>query len=579
MAAVDRRYHHRHAHCGTVMVDRAWTYLTSSTPTTGLPCCQSHRPDHRSPHHDDDQQGDHTSTVATSKTSRSALGRARDRLNAWIDSQSAPDNAQAQPGQSDAAESARRRAAEIADNSGRPSGRKRRRKVDPWLGDVHVDSDLETVPTSQFQSSAQSDYSDTLPLSYDNAEHSMLDQDEEQDDQDGRDDYDDRMRSSHSHAQDKEHHHHHQKVPIHVWVILCLALVAVSSAGTAFKHIDDVTPFLRASWRLFVTSLVLLPPAVFQFARADASLRAQCLKPSALLAILFGGICLACHFGSWVWSLDNTTLAHSLLLVCMHPVIFVMGMLLLGRPVARGELLGTGIALAGTVLLLQDVRSDGEVTIPGDLVAFLGAVFFVGYLSCGKTLRRFMPVFIYAFSVTFVSSVVLGFIAIPAEDVSLFSASPSGSFGWAGLDYLPVIIYLSFGPGLVGHTGINYIVKFLPPLVVSISFLTEPLIGTVIGIAFGESNVPGAWTWCGGLVLMVGVVMNVTTGHAHSVRQAQRPKSLPSGISSHAISIAVSDGLEFQPLHEEDVEHDGEFEHSDAVPPAEQVSATKPNPW
>ena len=51
--------------------------------------------------------------------------------------------------------------------------------------------------------------------------------------------------------------------------------------------------------------------------------------------LLASGVCLAIHFGAWVWGLQHTTLTHSLLFVCCVPVLIAGGMWLLRRPISR----------------------------------------------------------------------------------------------------------------------------------------------------------------------------------------------------------------------------------------------------
>lgn len=92
-----------------------------------------------------------------------------------------------------------------------------------------------------------------------------------------------------------------------------------------------------------------------------------------MLVLLSGsGACLALHFGCWVWSLENTSLTHSLVLVSSTPVIMAGGSYLLNQPISRGEISGAMLALAGTcsaggshpscfqpvLLALLGVRSD-----------------------------------------------------------------------------------------------------------------------------------------------------------------------------------------------------------------------------
>ena len=47
--------------------------------------------------------------------------------------------------------------------------------------------------------------------------------------------------------------------PRHAWAILALALVGVSSGGPLLASIPEVTPILRASWRLWATTILLAP--------------------------------------------------------------------------------------------------------------------------------------------------------------------------------------------------------------------------------------------------------------------------------------------------------------------------------
>ncbi len=45
----------------------------------------------------------------------------------------------------------------------------------------------------------------------------------------------------------------------------------------------------------------------------------------------------------------------------------------------------------------------------------------------------------------------------------------------------PLRRYLAVVPGIVGHTGLNTVLKYLSPLVISLSTTTEPLIGACMG--------------------------------------------------------------------------------------------------
>lgn len=308
-----------------------------------------------------------------------------------------------------------------------------------------------------------------------------------------------------------------QPPPTFAWLILATSVLAVSSAGAVFQLISEVDPILRASWRLQATALILFPPFIYQVVnlrKNDAKTFSQIKERPVILAIIGSSICLWIHFGSWVWSLDHTSLTHSLLFVTAHPLVIVAGLYFLGKQISPKQTSGAFLGFLGAGITLLGVTNEGEVTLIGDFAAFIGAIAIVGYLVAGRVLREWMPLFIYAFPVTLIAGILLGLSSIAIEGTSL-SGLPAVSslFGWSDVLWLPAIAYLAIGPGLVGHTGINGVLRWFPPLVISVAVLFEPLIGSLIGWFLGTTNVPGVYTWIGGIFLILGVIM-VTIGQA-----------------------------------------------------------------
>ena len=52
----------------------------------------------------------------------------------------------------------------------------------------------------------------------------------------------------------------------------------------------------------------------------------------------------------------------------------------------------------------------------------------------------------------------------------------------------------------------------MPPLVVSTSVTLEPIIGSIIGHFLFDTGLPGFWTWIGGPILIVGIILVVVSG-------------------------------------------------------------------
>ena len=294
-------------------------------------------------------------------------------------------------------------------------------------------------------------------------------------------------------------------VPAHVWLVLSVAICGVSSAGAIFTHVDDIPPLLRASWRLQLTALILAPLALWQFNQIDSEIQSKLFDVSTAKIIVASGIFLALHFGFWVTSLDYTSLTHSLLFVTAHPLVILIGMFVFVRRPNRLELVGGIAAFTGAAISMLDagdVQGDRSVTFFGDQLAFLGAVFVVGYIVCGRILREWMPLFLYAFPVTLIG----GLLLVPASYLLESDYSEFGAFGYFGHETLVWFVLLAFIAGILGHTGLNYCLKYVSPLLISISVTLEPVLGSLIGWMFFSTGIPGMWTWIGGPILMLGII-------------------------------------------------------------------------
>ncbi|MGB0490296.1 MAG: DMT family transporter [Candidatus Poseidoniaceae archaeon] len=300
------------------------------------------------------------------------------------------------------------------------------------------------------------------------------------------------------------------------WLVLGAALLGVSSGGALLQAFSEVPPLLRASWRLQATTVLLLPLALMDWRREGAPwTSAEEARRDAVL-LVGSGVFLALHFGAWTASLDRTTLTHSLLFVTAHPLVVLVGsavLLGIGRdivPPGRRGWAGGLLGLLGASLTLLDVgeaTGGQEVTFFGDLLAFLGAVFVVGYLAAGRVLRARWPVFLYAAVVTGLASVLLAAGSGAAEQGAI---AVHGLVGWTGPTWLVGFLTLALFAGLVGHTGLNHCLKTMTPLTISVTLTLEPVVGSIIGLVVFETGVPGPATLFGGVVMLCGLLLVVS---------------------------------------------------------------------
>lgn len=325
-----------------------------------------------------------------------------------------------------------------------------------------------------------------------------------------------------------------RSTPPWVWLLLVAAVCGVSSAGALFQHVNEVPPVLRASWRLQLTAIVLAPLAWWQWRTTPEEVKIRWKSKRSLQLMLASGLALAAHFATWVASLDATTLTHSLLFVTAHPLVIVLGMGLLARSTfdvrapARAEWLGAGVCFVGAAVALLDAgtaQGDQTVTVWGDALAFSGAVFVVGYIVVGRVLREWMPIFLYAFPVTLIGATVL----LPLSWLIEPDHASFGALGWLDTAFFGWFLLLALIAGLLGHTGLNTCLRYISPLVVSTSVTLEPVIGSLIGWWFFDAGIPGVWTFVGGAVLMLGLLMVVVTSERVSASEANPLEAITAG--------------------------------------------------
>ena len=305
------------------------------------------------------------------------------------------------------------------------------------------------------------------------------------------------------------------RTPPLVWGLLAAGVVGVSSAGAILSHVDSVPPLMRASWRLQITVLMLLPFAIWQYRQMEITEKRKLTEKKTVLILAGSGIALAAHFGTWVTSLDHTSLAHSLLFVTSHPIIIVIGTAIFVRKPHSLETAGALVGLVGAGITLLDAKDSGDVTLWGDFLAFAGAITVVGYIVAGRILREWMPVFVYAVPVTLLGGILL----IP---FSILMGESTSALGWVESDLLGWFILLAFLAGIVGHTGLNACLRWLRPLTVSFAVTLEPIIGAFIGWFFFDEDIPQKWTWLGGLILIFGIMLVIKGGAEHGMDSSDK---------------------------------------------------------
>jgi drug/metabolite transporter (DMT)-like permease len=284
------------------------------------------------------------------------------------------------------------------------------------------------------------------------------------------------------------------------WIVVAVAVLGISIAAPLIR-LSDAHPIAIAIWRLgfalvIIAAILLITGTWRQWAR---------LKRHHTGIALGAGAMLALHFWSWNTSLGLTTVAASVVLVNTQPLIVaLLSALWLGEAPDRRQWIGIAIAVAGAFVLvagdLNVAAVAGRDALTGDLLALVGAVTAALYYLAGRRLRQMLDLWPYVglvYSACLVTLVLIAlaigapFLVQPPRELAIFAA-------------------LALGPMMLGHTGFNWALRWLPAYVVTLATLGEPVGATLLAAVIpGIQEVPSLGTLIGGLIIVAGVVLAI----------------------------------------------------------------------
>jgi drug/metabolite transporter (DMT)-like permease len=285
---------------------------------------------------------------------------------------------------------------------------------------------------------------------------------------------------------------------------LVVAVLAISTSAILVRW-SEAPSLVKAFYRVLFMTLLLAPLA---FTRYGGALRS--LSRRDLLVAGVSGLALALHFATWFESLRWTSVAASVTLVQSQPLFVAVGAaLLLDERIGRTKALGIAVALSGMVVMsLGDFlagTASGPRPLYGNALAVVGAFTVAVYYLAGRSLRQRVPLVPYVVVVYGVCSVVLLALVV-AESLSGggVDALDSALFGYPPREWL-LFLAMAVGPGVFGHTVINWALAHLESAVVSVSLLGEPVGSTVLALVLLPGEVPGPFTVLGGAVVLCGI--------------------------------------------------------------------------
>jgi drug/metabolite transporter (DMT)-like permease len=289
--------------------------------------------------------------------------------------------------------------------------------------------------------------------------------------------------------------------------VLAVSVLGISLAGPLVR-LSNADPAVIAVWRLGF-SLVIV--AGFLVGTGEWRDWSRLTSREAALAA-GGGLALALHFWAWNASIHLTSIAASVTLVSLQPaVVAAISAVALREVPSTRQVGGIAVAIIGACVIaapdLYGGLAGGNRPLVGNLLALSAALTAAIYYTIGRRLRGTFGIWAYVGIVYSTAFVVLAVIAM-SRDTTLGPQPPRE---------IAIFAALALGPMVLGHTGMNWALKFLPAYVVNLTVLGEPIGATALG-AFIPAirQIPSLATLIGGATVLTGVIIAAQSAPAPS---------------------------------------------------------------
>ncbi len=274
-------------------------------------------------------------------------------------------------------------------------------------------------------------------------------------------------------------------------VVLGMGLIAISFASIFIK-LCPAPSLVISAYRLGIASAIYIA-----FTRIRYGPIWSRFSTSQRQLMLISGTFLTLHFATWITSLKFTSVASSVVLVQSAPVFVALGsMIFLREKPTKLLLFGIAIAFAGTILISAHDFSLDRKSFIGNLLAIGGAIGAAGYLLIGRKLRADISTFHYVTVVYSVAALCLILIAILSG--ARFTGYETNTY-W-------LFLAIALIPQVVGHTTVNWALKYFSATAVAVIILGEPIGASILALLILKESI-SLMKIIGGLIILTGVIV------------------------------------------------------------------------
>lgn len=257
--------------------------------------------------------------------------------------------------------------------------------------------------------------------------------------------------------------------------LLALALISLSLSPVLVK-IASAPIEMICFWRLLAAG------AVLQIVGSAQGFRGEILSKSSKWSLI-SGLFFFLHLWTFVFAVQNTSVANSVILFSTNPIFtFFVSKYLIPDSQMKSQMLprlwiSYPLALAGILILMGDKDPLHSPTIKGDVVIVISAFLHSLYLLSSRKARL-------GSSNLEVSKIINLLAAAAFLVVALARGVPLQ--GYPDNTWLAIAALVIF-PSLLGHSLITYLVNFFPVNILSMSKLIEPIMSIALAsVLIGE---------------------------------------------------------------------------------------------
>lgn len=285
------------------------------------------------------------------------------------------------------------------------------------------------------------------------------------------------------------------KPAFHAYITLTVGALAVSTGAILVRYAQQEAASLTiAAYRMGIAFVAVLIPTLIKH-RPEL----QALTYGDLALAATSGLFLAIHFATWVYSLELTSVAISVVMVNTAPLwVGLLTPLMTRERLAPATILGIGISVIGAVAIGWGLEGDGDSSndLLGGVLATIGAVGLAVYLLIGRNFRCRHSLGVY---VTVCYGAAAGFLSVAAIGTGQQVVGFSTSIWW-------YLIGLALVSQILGHTTYNWALRFFSASMIAIALLAEPICSTLLAhVLFNETLT--AVQVAGAALILVGIYL------------------------------------------------------------------------